>query len=846
MFKIMQIITSFKNNKEIKEDMMNHSIQLSNVTYSILVKLYNQQYQNNTEKQITATDYDPVAGTFDNTVDSKLFYSQEDLTELGLYSSGSSSNKFVSFKDTSKFEDAETYSNTIVSGDKYYLYIILGKDASAVEWEDYLNDAKYYELPIYTAKKEELLEGQVSATYAKNKVSELRNNAKLVIFDETLETNYMNNYKSDYKATKKSSKTVVASFELNGNTVEITVDQLWAKLGEFYGVYTTVDLLQYEWVFMEATDSQGELLNKYVDYQKYLSGKKLKKCIKDNDDAKKLYENVCAYVENVKYYFSVGSYESSGYPASYGWKNFINDYYATYYNVKLESNDDLRLFFINQQIISDYSADLCKVTEAKWNEAYLTNAGKTLGNYINASGVHLLIALPDAEKNAESGSNNNFVDPTNWTAQQLSKAEEVYDYVLNMISNIDESEISSVLTGIANAFEEAPLPLADGTTPNISYTTSSMDESSTTTHNYFTYNYEYYKEGETTPSYVINVSELKAMGFMLTCENLDVTAGAMVPEFEEAVRQIWNKSLDKLVKDATVEETVIYDHSFIAPKYKNYDEDTDTETVVNDNAGDTYLTTTYGLHVYVNQSCDLSAYFTTDANNDKVFIAIPEVEYAQMYVYDLNLNADPKFVSLSELYKDLTEAKEENDEYRLGVAKENIKYASEKLGIDENKFNELLENYAGDNAGYVATQLKTYFTSYDSENSEYSLCFADYKGSSYYHLQYMNALLAGVSSKITINSDDAEAKEKFTSYINYFIKSYNNSFKTINFLSGSKEACEDLLDALAGLDGNVAYQTVASDAMNALKACASQAYNKLTSEEKSELLTKAAKAGIVS
>ena len=816
-----------------------------------IIELYNQKYQYNPAKQLAAADYDPdaVDATYDE--DSKLYYKESKLSSLGLYVTGTSSNKFYKFSDESTFEKAETYTNAIISASsKYYVYLIVAKDSSFVDWEDYLDGKEYYETDFYNEHKAELLEEQVSGTYTGKAVSKLRYDSNIIIYDEVLEKNYMDNYTSDYKATKKSSKTVIASYEINGNKKEITVDDLWAKLSSCYGVYTTVDLLQYKWIFLEAQDADGNLFNKYVDYNKYMSGKKLSKCIYDTKEAKDLYENVSNYVDNIKYYFSVGYYESYGYPSSYGWKNFISDYYATYYNVKLETNDDLKLFFINQQIISEYSNYISKVNEDTWTNVYLTYAGMKLAEYINASGIHVLISIPDVEKNEENSSSSYFVDPTNWTDAQLEAAEELYDKILGLLEIVSEDEIDTVLKDLVSAFDDSSIALSDGTLPQIAYKEERMDGNIRSL-NYFNYAYYYFADGAVLPTYTIEVSKYKALGFKLTCEDLTITQGAMVSEFEDAVRQIWNSQLDRLVKETSITETVVYDHSFTAPEYKGYNEDTETEYVVNDDGTKTYLATTYGLHVYVNKSCDLSAYFTTNKDNDKVFTALPDLKYVQMYVYDYTETADPDYISLASLYDSYKEATEDNDATRLASTKENIEKVKAKLGFDNLSFDDfyvLLKNYVDEDSYYISSQLSTYFTSYtdatSSSSASFSMAFADFHSSTYYHLCYMKDVLAKVNNSKVALTDGNDYLEKLRDYTEYFVDSYSSAFQTIYFISGDKESTEDLLNALACINGIDAYNDVCGDAINALKTYATNAYNNLSAEDKADLQEAANRAGI--
>ena len=385
-------------------------------------------------------------------------------------------------------------------------------------------------------------------------------------------------------------------------------------------------------------------------------------------------------------------------------------------------------------------------------------------------------------------------------------------------------------------------------TPNVSYTKETLSGSEVVDY-LFDYKYEYYKDGALAPLASIDVYKYKAMGFKLTCEDLTVTTGTMVTEFEDAVRQIWNSQLAKLVVDGSNSDVVIYDHTFTAPEYKNFNEDTETASVVNNNGANTYLATTFGLHVYVNLSSDLSAYFTTNADGDKVFIEIPDIKFAKMYVYDKNEASEEDYVSLATLYSDYEAAKEDNDEKRLADTKAKIEKANEKLGfgLSFDEFYALLEEYAGDNASYVSTQLSTYFTSYNSSSTSsasYTMVFGDYTSSTYYHLCYMIDLLDNIKASKVSLADGDNYKALLEDYVAYFKDTYYKSFAAANYLDGNAEGLEDLLDALACIKDVDAYDTVAGSAITALKNFATSAYNALSAEDQADLEAKAIAAGI--
>lgn len=143
----------------------------------------------------------------------------------------------------------------------------------------------------------------------------LRQEKGLKIFDEGIKITYKAKYEeaystlsiTDYPAfavNNEVSSTVVASW--NGG--QITVDQFFDHLAKRYGAMLTL-------LFMQ----QYTVLNsKHNTVINYATGEIL--------DQTKYNEYVTKDVNEYKEAFEEGNFEASGYPASYGWENFLRDY----------------------------------------------------------------------------------------------------------------------------------------------------------------------------------------------------------------------------------------------------------------------------------------------------------------------------------------------------------------------------------------------------------------------------------------------------------------------------------------------------------------------------------------
>ncbi len=187
------------------------------------------------------------------------------------------------------------------------------KDANnqVTEITDKLKEALYEDLVISSMiSSEDYYQNTIDRV-----MNELRQEAGLEIFAEGLEVSYKLNYDSVYSAlditeydafhaTKNTSKTEVAKW--NGGS--LTVDQMFKGLTDRYGAIVTLLFMQ-QYVVLNSKHNTvvdyvtGEILNqdKYDDY---------------------IEEDIDSYKES----FEEGNFASYGFPAEYGWANFLRDY----------------------------------------------------------------------------------------------------------------------------------------------------------------------------------------------------------------------------------------------------------------------------------------------------------------------------------------------------------------------------------------------------------------------------------------------------------------------------------------------------------------------------------------
>ena len=196
--------------------------------------------------------------------------------------------------------------------------------------------------------------GTSSSAYENNVnrvMYELRQEAGLEIFAEGLENDYKANYNStfsslditeydEFYATTNVSDTEVAKW--NGGS--LTVEEMFDALTSRYGAVITLLFVQQ---YVVLTSKHNTIVN-------YITGEKL--------DSEKYAELVEEDIDSYKESFEEGDFETYGFPASYGWDNFVRDYLGL-------SNE--------AQIIVDFNSTLYNDVLALYTKAlYMAEVGE--------------------------------------------------------------------------------------------------------------------------------------------------------------------------------------------------------------------------------------------------------------------------------------------------------------------------------------------------------------------------------------------------------------------------------------------------------------------------------------
>ena len=855
-----------------------------------VISLYNQYYQNLGRDELTAAAFAP---DFTNT-DSEFYFTASKLTSYGLYAKNSTNNIY-------NYEDGYAYNDSLSSS----IYLIVGR-SKAQTWDEYLEaqDKKYYETEFYTSVLAELLDDATTTTYINKALAKLRYESDLLIYDTVLEKAYMSAYESDYKATKKASKTNVVSFKVNGKKEVITADELFNQLaGTQYGVSSFVYKYQYNWMFLEAKDANGNKFNKYVDYKAYLENKSYAKASTDET----MYKSAKEYLANVKSNFKANAYadsEGNGYNSKYGFKAFIHDYYYENYNVNLNTEDDLMIFYVYQQLMDEYQKYVTKVTLDKWNNVYKIYMAKTASEYMSVTADELFISVLDA-----TGAK---VDLVYWTDAQLAAAKELYDKVIAALPKVEKDQVSAFLSGLETAFDKAPKAL------NGAYAGD------------YAYNYTYAVAGGTQVE--VEVSKYKTLGLDVTSSSATFTNSSANEYLKYAARQIWKSLLPELIKGKAVSELVVYNTTWTPKAYYgvangNYLASSDglvvlaTTSATFSNYFKTVGTTTStsaakdrihalmaayeALHAAdanyksfedlyatwvdaddkteieatifaifkdqlalddISTFSDIEDFFTTYVDDRVAFIGFPSLEYVLMYLYDKSKNAEDDYVSLDNLYDDYTDAVKDNE--GIDAAKEAVMKIVEKYINDEtlnvkfasfDEFLPYLEKYADSTtSAYVLSQVTTWFTTYSTSNS--TLVYGDFSSTNYANREMFKTLLANLNANFT--ADDI-VKKVMEELVNTSIDNANSSLSYLAFTEVNKEEVEKLINAVLDFNGfdyededNLdvlftygdtysAEKTTFTATINALKDYAKAQYNSLDATDKEALLDLATAAGLV-
>lgn len=225
------------------------------------------------------------------------------------------SNKVASL-ETMEENLQKSYTHApLAAGNRYYLVLKVSETEVEEKYENATDEQK-------AEVKKYLMETLLSSDYLLY-AAQLKHVASSVKFyDEALEIAYKNYYNTnvekigikleknqEFKTTKNESKKVVAEITVNGVKHELTADELFERLVKQYG-YSLSLLYVQEYHILSNPE--------YNKVTEYLTGK-----ILDKETYDKYYKtDVQKYKDDLK----KGAYEAEGFPANYGWKEFMVDY----------------------------------------------------------------------------------------------------------------------------------------------------------------------------------------------------------------------------------------------------------------------------------------------------------------------------------------------------------------------------------------------------------------------------------------------------------------------------------------------------------------------------------------
>lgn len=400
--------------------------------------------------------------------------------------------------------------------------------------------------------KDALIKNLLTSTYINTEIIKLRAQNNYVFYDAFLENEYVKIVEArnlKHETTKKTSKTIVAKTDIK----EYSADDLFAELNRNFGMMIATTKLEFA-RFINNPD-----LNKIYNLQ-------TKEVLNESK-----WNVIKQQVTDEKQNFEKDLYKDYGYPASYGWKNFLRDIYG------VDSEDELLEYYLFLEVKDSFSASLGNLSEATEESAlwqfYLRNMNNMADRFFNVSGIHLLIHIVD--------NTGKPVNPENYTTYQSQLAKEFYEEVMVYLQNETVGTYNERLKAVVDAYNRAPRFL-----PGTKTTESQPDLP----------NVEYVFKG-------IELSKYKTAGLTIKFENLgQFRNDRMVKEFDDAVRSIWQANPD-----------------------------TSTATVYGlepNNDGEwTYLVTEFGYHVYVN----LNTYpIATWADDD----VVPTLEQIKKYIAD--------------------------------------------------------------------------------------------------------------------------------------------------------------------------------------------------------------------
>lgn len=420
-------------------------------------------------------------------------------------------------------EFADSYTVKPISCGNYYFLMIKFKSSVG----DNLSEVKDQ---VIQDKFDSLITGDDGDNYINQMIYKHRQDADLQIYDRYIEAIYDYQYTyfhettmqltdyDEFEYSKKKEKSAVAKFKVNGKTVTITADELYAELASKYSVSITVDLInQYKLV---SDPNYNTIYNPYTG-------------VKDKDSYSEL---LTSEVGNFRKNFELGYFTYSylsyygftpNFPASYGWSNFKKDYFGAFSDEELLINSSFGGSAYSEALKAykeTLYTDVVDEATAEASDAY-KRMQELYDAWYGLNVVNLVVGIDtnyDGTMNQQSnkyqaeGSEDYTFMTTDWTDEQKDLAQELIELFKELLPQTAQSGVYSALEELVEVYNNAGLE----------------DETNNPTDDSTIYNYNYF-------------AKFKRAGIVLKLEKAAEynNSSSLVEEFLDALEEIYKEAV---------------------------------------------------------------------------------------------------------------------------------------------------------------------------------------------------------------------------------------------------------------------------------------------------------------
>ncbi len=433
--------------------------------------------------------------------------------------------------------------------------------------------------------EKQLIKSKLSDALINNYLYKKRIDSDLVIYDRGLEILYADAYNAvvsslsidkTYEKTSLTSKTNVATLDVDGKAVAITADDLSDAMNAKYGVSTGIGFAGQAILLADA---------KYSKVFDIVTGE-----ILDQEAYDKLYEEeIASYKEELE----AGTFATLGYPKGYGWENFLRD--------RLGVLSELELLALGS-VYDDALTALGETTYTFSNDASIA-----------INGLFTKVLLGELSREAYEQQIAGYIEAAENTIQyQMQKVvDEYYNlnaYSIRVYTDLDHNGAADELTDEAKAYSEVLINyfIAEGTNTSVAGKTyAERIATLVKEYNLAAYN-DMTKVGNVT------FAELKEAGIEVTLSTTTTYTSKTENDEElgKVLKGLWNQ-----VKDGKIAE-------------KAFTSTTKTVEFEDELVSDFYTTEYAVSKVVVTEAND----YTYIVNNTKVKQVLPTEELIDRYL----------------------------------------------------------------------------------------------------------------------------------------------------------------------------------------------------------------------